>query len=167
MHASARRGGGSARGHVWSLLNAAALVAALLVAQAARAQPAASPLVGRWLIEGGDGIVEIAPCGSAICGRLVGMSSPFKADGVTPESDAHGVPMCRRTILHAMPAPEGRWQGTITDPETGNVWDCVLWVDAAGELHLRGFVLAELFGASQVWQRTNIVPAMDCTMPVR
>ncbi len=152
---------------MWSLLNAALLVATLLGAQAVRAQPATSPLVGRWLIEGGDGIVEIAPCENALCGRLVGMSSPFKADGVTPESDPHGVPMCRRIILHATAAPDGRWQGTITDPETGNVWDCVLWVDAAGELHLRGFVLAEMFGASQIWQRTGLVPAMDCTMPVR
>lgn len=121
---------------------------------------------GWWLTEDGDGIVEIASCAGGICGQLAGMSDPFKPDG-TPETDPSGVPMCRRTILHAVPTPDGRWSGHIVDPETGESWNCVLWLDPEGDLHVHGYVLVELLGAGQVWHRTALRPAVDCSFPAR
>lgn len=140
----------------------------LMVAAGLLLSGAAAPSgpLGRWLSEDGNGIVEIAPCPGGLCGRLVGMSSPFKPDG-SPETDPDGVPTCRRTILHVAPTADGRWSGRIIDPETGDDWNCVLWLDPEGDLHLHGYVLIELLGSGQIWHRTAIAPAMDCSFPAR
>ena len=51
---------------------AAILGFALSTFAASAAAPSASP-VGTWLTESGHGVVEIAKCGDALCGRIVGI----------------------------------------------------------------------------------------------
>ena len=44
--------------------------------------------------------------------------------------------------------------GTILDPENGNVYDCKLWVDKEGQLRVRGYIL--FLYRTQTW-----LPATD------
>ncbi len=111
-----------------------------------------SPL-GRWLTESRDGVIEIAPCGARICGRIVGMMKATGPDGA-PARDHAGQPKCNLVILDQSELlPTGEWQAKITNPDDGKVWNCVFAVAADGTLHLRGYVLVKLLGETQVWTR--------------
>ena len=133
----------------------------LCVAATARAEP--SPL-GRWWTEDRSGVIEIARCGEALCGRIVGQPQPRNPDGSLPV-DIHGVPHCDLTILHdATETEPGRWRGRITDPETGQDWRCELSIAADGALRLRGYLLVPLLGQTQIWPPFQGSVKKDCTI---
>lgn len=121
-------------------------------------------MLGRWLTQDRDGVVEIYPCERALCGRIVGMSPARRPNGSIPV-DVDGHPECGLTILRetAETAP-GRWEGRITDPEDGSAWRCTLRLDATGRLELRGYVVVPLLGRTQVWTRYSGRLAPDCSM---
>src|SRR5262245_37814808 len=52
------------------------LVAALLAGGAATAQGPPADVTGVWIDHTGQGAVEIAPCGSRVCGRVVWLKNP-------------------------------------------------------------------------------------------
>jgi len=97
---------------------------------------------GLWLTEDRTGVIEIAPCGAALCGRIVGMAAPRDARN------------CGLVILpDAKPNRDGGYDGHVTDPSTGSVWRCVLWLDETGDLNLHGYVLLPWLGRTQKWTR--------------
>ena len=127
-----------------------AVLAVFLLAYPAHAAP--SP-IGNWLTEDRSGVIEIAPCGPDLCARIVGMTEPRDANGA-PQHDVHGTPNCGLTILpDGAPTAQGHYEGHITDPSSGSVWRCTLWLDDAGRLNLRGYILVPLLGETQVWTR--------------
>jgi uncharacterized protein (DUF2147 family) len=139
---------------VVTAFRAVALVFALAVGLygAARADPPGSPF-GRWRTQDGNGVVELLSCGSAVCGRIVGMGRPVLADG-SPRKDWSGRPQCGLTILHdAHETAPGVWSGRITDPEDGSDWKCEFWLDGSANLRLRGYVVVPLLGQTQKWTR--------------
>ena len=133
-------------------------VLAMLLATPVEAED--DPLLGRWLTEDAGGVIEIAPCGDALCGRMVGLVlEPNEAMPVNEQ----GRSRCGLVIMRDMrPSEPGRWSGQITDPRDGHVYDIALRVDAAGRLRMRGYVLVPLLGATQVWTRVNLTPPPDC-----
>jgi uncharacterized protein (DUF2147 family) len=133
------------------------LLAAILLTPAAHAAPT---IFGRWLTQDRDGVIEIAPCGPDLCGRIVGMDVPRLANGDVPR-DLQGRPQCGLRILHAQPDGAG-WSGRITDPSNGTDWRCTLRLDGAGNVKLRGYVLAPLLGATQTWTPYTGTVGADC-----
>lgn len=129
-------------------------------ASPAAAQPQATPL-GLWLTQDRDGVVEIMPCGSALCGRLVGVSG-FGPDGrVKPAWD--GRSLCGHPLIaDEVETRPGRWTGRITDPRDGATYDAALWLDEQGRLRLRGYVALPLFGSTQIWTRYRGRVTPDC-----
>jgi len=123
---------------------------------------AAKTVAGEWLTEDGGGVIRIAPCGSALCGRIVGMAD-FGPSG-TP-TDVQGRPQCGLEIIHELRQSEpGRWSGTITNPEDGQTYDARLSVDKTGRLRVRGFLGIPLFGATQIWTPYPGALTADCRM---
>ncbi len=151
----------------------AALLLAVLLgpAGAACAQSSAShaPLsvAGQWLTKDQSTVLDIEPCGPALCGRIVGMTK-WPRTGVP--TDLHDVPECGMTIMRTFRRTEDNlWQGDILDPDTGKDYTAELWLGDEGGLHLRGYVGLPLFGLTQVWTRYRNVPPSDCHLyaPVR
>lgn len=58
------------------------------------------------------------------------------------------------TILYKMKKTgSNEWaNGKILDPETGNIYDCKMWIDD-GQLVIRGYLGFSMFGRSQKWIR--------------
>lgn len=118
----------------------------------------AQGMLGRWLTEEGDGVVEIAPCPGGWCGRIVGMADPAARDW-------RGRPQCGLEIIHGLRQAEpGQWSGTITDPRDGSTYQAWLALDAEGRLRLRGYLLIPLLGATQLWRPYAGTLAPDCRM---
>jgi len=116
----------------------------------ASASLAASPS-GMWSTASGHGVVEIAQCGDALCGRIVGID---REPTEPMPTDVHGQPQCGLTIItNEKPEADGTWLGDVTDPRDGATYQAKLWLDESGDLHLRGFVGIPLLGATQIWHR--------------
>ena len=96
---------------------------------ATSATPATSP-AGIWLTANGHGVVAIAQCGDALCGRIVGID---REPTEPMPTDIAGRSQCGLTIItNEKPAEDGTWLGNITDPRNGNAYQAKLWVDARG-----------------------------------
>jgi uncharacterized protein (DUF2147 family) len=138
------------------------LLAALLIAGHGAA--AATDISGRWLTQGGDGVIQIARCGAGYCGRIVGMSQTHGPDGSILR-DNQGRPKCGLTILRVSAGSDaGKWNGHITNPDDGKVYDSELSVDPQGRLHLRGYVLTPLLGQTQIWTKYSGAIDASCQM---
>jgi uncharacterized protein (DUF2147 family) len=138
----------------------AALFGMLLAGSSASAQQA-TPL-GTWLTESGHGVVEIAECGDALCGRIVGID---REPGDPMPTDVNGRSQCDLTFISNLkPEGAGTWFGEITDPRDGATYQAKLWVDSSGDLHLRGFIGISLFGSTQVWHPFTGRLAADCSL---
>jgi uncharacterized protein (DUF2147 family) len=125
----------------------------------ASATPEAGP-VGRWLTENGHGVIAIEPCGDALCGRIVGIE---RAPTDPMPTDVAGRSQCGLTIItDQKPTADGGWEGRITDPRDGKTYQAKLWVDATGNLHLRGFIGIPLLGSTQIWQKYNGSLTAEC-----
>jgi uncharacterized protein (DUF2147 family) len=135
------------------------LLAVPLVSATGR-NPALSP-TGDWFTEGRDGVITIAPCGDAMCGEISGVST-FAADGGPPRA-SNGASECHLRIIHNMRlGDDGIYNGTITDPRDGDVYQAELWRAADGTLRLRGYIAIPLLGSTQTWTRFAGKRSKDC-----
>lgn len=135
------------------LLGAAAIVLGSILAAlpaSSATDPSGSPSpIGRWADPDG-GVVEIEPCGAALCGRIVGITLDHPGD---PEpTDYRGQPECGLTIINAVKTGDDEWTGHVTDPRNGKTYNARLWVDEDGRLHMRGYVGLPLFGETVIWR---------------
>jgi uncharacterized protein (DUF2147 family) len=116
---------------------------------------------GNWTTEDGNGVIVIERCGAALCGRIVGIARPA---GEPIPKDVHGVSQCGLTIIaNEMPTGDGSWIGQITDPRSGTTYGAEIWLDARGNLRLRGFLGLPLLGQTQTWHRFtgHLTPACE------
>ena len=116
------------------------------------------------MTEDRQGVVRIEPCGTAFCGRVVGISD-FPAGGLR---DIHGARQCGLIILHdLLPGEDDRRRGSITNPDDGRVYGAIVWVAEDGDLRLRGFVGLPVLGSTQHWPRFHGALTPDCHFSAR
>ncbi len=127
-----------------------ALLAAVAIASAAQA---AVPITGRYLTEDGAGIVQVAPCGRAICGTLVQI---LKAKPGAPMVDVNnrdpalrGRPIRGIAILSGFVERGADWRGTIYDPRNGKSYRSIVSKGADGSLKVQGCIA--VFCQTQRW----------------
>lgn len=120
-------------------MRTALLAAATMLATAAA--PAPPPVTGRWLTEEGKAIVEIAPCGASLCGRIARVLKPRPGGPATdvnnPDARLRTRPIEGITILSGFAAKGDRWAGRIYDPESGRTYRSELSAQG-GTLKVKG-----------------------------
>ena len=124
---------------------------ALLAAPAAAQSP-----FGVWRTEDDDGLVEIVPCGEALCGDIVWMlDPPSPLDRENPDPAMRTRPLCGLRILWGfVPDGDGAWAGgRVYDPKSGRTYRGSARLEADGRLLLRGYIIIPLFGLSTRWTR--------------
>lgn len=120
------------------------------VGSAAREMPAPAAPFGEWTTQDGGGVIAIGWCGTALCGRIVGIK---RAPGEQIPNDVHGRSQCGLTIITGgTPSRDGAWLARITDPRDGTQYHAELWVDERDWLHLRGFIGIPLLGRTEIWR---------------
>ncbi len=137
----------------WLLGLAAALTSAHAVAQPR------SP-AGRWLTEDRGGVIEIAPCRDALCGRIIGMTY----EGKMPV-DRWNRPQCGLGLLYGLKPGEASWNGQVLDPKSGKMYSAKVSLPDPDTLELRGYIGLALFGETVTWTRYAGGPiGPDCRM---
>jgi uncharacterized protein (DUF2147 family) len=137
--------------HIFSqaLYRDVTILAIGMIVSSASASPAPSPL-GTWSTANGHGVVAIAPCGDAFCGKIVGIDRKLAEP---MPMDVHGHSQCVLTIItNQRRKADGTWLGEITDPPDGSTYQATFRLVEDGNLHLRGFIGIPLLGATQIWR---------------
>jgi len=130
-----------------------ALSFALAVADAPGAEPPNA--LGHWITGTGNYDVEIAPCGSALCGTIVkvlgnrSMSDPNVAVDSPDPRPALGM----KILTDLVPSGPDAWAGSVYNRENGKTYSCVVTLLASGDLSVRGYVALPIFGRTSLWHR--------------
>lgn len=119
-------------------------------------------LTGIWYTEDQEGAVEIYPCDTALCGKLVWFkpsAAPKAAlDERNPNPELQGQSLCGLQFMGGFTRqPDGSYSsGWIYSPRHGATFSASLKPGATrDELTVRGYVVFSLFGESQTWRRAG------------
>ena len=113
---------------------------------------AAPAVAGRWLSDGGKAMVEIGPCGNALCGRIVRVlvsTTGVATDRNNPDPKLRARPLAGLTILSGFTDAGSVWKGRIYDPESGRSYRSEL-EKRDGTLRVKGCLGP--FCRTQVWK---------------
>jgi uncharacterized protein (DUF2147 family) len=118
----------------------------------------AQDIAGRWVtIDDHSGkqrsVVEITVAHGVAYGRIVQIFDKSKVDKSCDActDDRKGKPVLGLEIIRNMVRDGDQWEdGTILDPDNGEVYDCKLWVED-GKLKVRGYIA--FFFRTQTWVR--------------
>jgi len=137
-------------------MRAALLLAPVLALAAGAASAAPAPIAGHWLTEGGKALVDIAPCGGQLCGRIVRIVKPTpgrpQTDIENPDAAQRNRPLVGINILSGFTPASDRWKGRIYDPESGKTYRSEL-LAAGNTLTVKGCIA--FFCRSQSWTRAR------------
>lgn len=97
----------------------------------------AEPLVGTWRTakddNGNYGLIQVAPCGSKLCGKLV---KSFDSSGKAISSEHTG----RNIISETVPSGNGQYKGKVYSPDRDKTYNSKL-VLSGNTLKVSGCVL--------------------------
>jgi uncharacterized protein (DUF2147 family) len=118
------------------------LPTALLIAGLPTIASAAAPITGKWYTDGKDSIVEIAPCGPAVCGRVAKILKPRPGgpavDSNNPDPALRTRPILGMAILTGLKDAGKEWAGSIYDPRAGKVYRSTVALLTTGDLRVKG-----------------------------
>jgi uncharacterized protein (DUF2147 family) len=115
-----------------------------------------SQILGNWITEPKDGIIQISQSADANYeGRIVGGSHPGRLDDKNPDATQRSKPLRGQVILRNLHYDgAGQWSGgTIYEPDSGRTYSCLVELIAPDSLKVRGFIGISLLGKSQIWTR--------------
>ncbi|MDX3909160.1 MAG: DUF2147 domain-containing protein [Sphingobium sp.] len=114
---------------------------------------AAQPISGRWLTENGKAIVQIGPCGGAMCGQIAKVVKPTPGAprnyAHNPDEKLRNRPIEGLTILSDFNDAGSLWKGQIYDPQSGKTYASKLARNANGTLKVQGCIA--FFCKTQIW----------------
>lgn len=132
----------------------AAIAAALFATGTAAAAP--SPLAGRWLTDDGKAVMEIAPCGAALCARidrfLVAEPAGGARDTKNPDKALRTRKLVGINILTGLKPDGSGWAGKGYSPEEGRHFNAAVTV-TGNKLKLQGCVA--IFCRTVGWTRAK------------
>ena len=114
------------------------------------AQPAAAQIEGNWKNPIGSAIIAIAPCGSALCGKVVWASARGRRDAAKGAPDVVGT-----TVLTNLRAKGDHWAGRLFIPDDNIHVAARLQLLGSRQLKLTGCALAGLICRTQIWTRVD------------
>lgn len=141
----------------------AALAQGALVAVAPNVATAETvlPEAGLWYDDTGKGAVELAPCGTKLCGRIAWLKEEVNAEGKplvdrhNPNPARHATPICGLQVIGgAQRMAGGTWEsGWIYDPKTGKSYDLSFALQGPDQLKVTGYKGIKLLSKSFTWTR--------------
>ena len=126
---------------------------ATLAAATALPALAAQPVTGRWSTVDGKAIVQIAPCGKQLCGRIEKIVKPTpgrpNSDINNPDPALRSRPLVGLGLLTGFSDAGDLWKGTIYDPESGKSYTSKVSRNPNGTLKVQGCIA--FFCKTQTW----------------
>ncbi len=129
------------------------ITAALSIIAISTAAWGSANITGRWITQKGDAVVEIAPCGGAMCGRIVKYLITPKGgvdqlDVKNPDPKLRSRKLLGSAILTGLTPDGDGWHGQIYDPRAGKVYKSVVSRNGSN-LSMKG--CWGVFCQTQIW----------------
>lgn len=123
----------------------------------------AQDVTGKWKTiddETGEAksIVEIYKQNGKVYGKIVEILDPAKRDLTCVECEGKdkNQPLLGLVILKGLEKDGSEYDdGTITDPNNGKVYKCLIELENDNKLKVRGYVGFSLLGRTQYWNRVK------------
>jgi uncharacterized protein (DUF2147 family) len=129
----------------------------ILLMAAAAAVVSPDTAIGRWQTETKHGIVEIAPCGGSLCGKLVGSdgirANPDLRDTKNKDESRRSRRLAGITMLQGFTRGTDAWSGgTVYNPDDGGTYKATVTPVDADHLKMKGCIIWP-FCKSETWTR--------------
>ena len=127
----------------------------LLSALGLAAQQPADAILGTYMTEGGKAKIVVSKQGTRYIGTRVWTRRGDVLDSKNPDKAEAQKKLVGKVILHDLQHDEDADYkgGKIYDPESGKTYSCKATRQADGNLKVRGFIGASLFGRTTLWTR--------------
>ena len=122
----------------------------ILLAVTATQQEPRAPIEGHWKNPIGSAIIAVAPCGDALCGKVVWASARGQREVEKTTSNVVGTTV----LTEVKPAGKG-WTGKLFVPDDNIHVSAKLQLLDDRSLKLTGCSLLGLICRSQIWTRTD------------
>ena len=119
---------------------------------------------------GEESILEVTLVDDGLSARIFALTNPMyrpdeqagtagnlRLDDRNDDEALRERPVLGLELLSGYRFEDGRWQGKIYDPKTGNTYTSRMWVDRDGRLKMRGYV-----GVPMLGRTVEYVPISDC-----
>lgn len=123
---------------------------------------------GRWA--GDRSVLEISARDGYLSARVIALDDPVyredeafgpvgapRRDDLNPNAAKRHRPILGIELLSDYRFEDGKWQGKIYDPESGNTYSSRMGVGRDGELNMRGYLGIPMFGRT-----ATFLPLHDC-----
>jgi len=120
---------------------------------AAAQQTIASPVVGDWTNPAQSVVVQVAPCGPALCGTVRWASEPARNDAGRGGTQTLVGTEVLRDFKSMRP---GQWRGVLFVPDRNVRTRAELIEVEADRLRIRACTGGGLFCKSQLWTRVKV-----------
>lgn len=129
----------------------------LAMLAAATATPSADTVVGTWKTQTRNGTVEVAKCGSSICGTIITSDllaqKPDQTDALNKDASLRGRKLKGLQIVQGGKWDGSAWSGgTVYNPDDGRTYSGKITPIDANHLKLRGCVFYPLC-KTETWTR--------------
>ena len=121
----------------------------ILFAVAAAQLPTHEPIEGLWKNPIGSAVIAVAPCGNALCGKIVWASARGQREVAKTTSQVVGT-----TVLTDLTRTASGWAGKLFVPDDNIHVSAKLRLLDSRTLKLTGCAMAGLLCRSQIWTRT-------------
>ncbi len=123
----------------------------------AAAQPAGTGLQGRWKAATDEAVIVIAPCGAALCGKVVDSSrlraNPDSRDFKNRDPGLRDRKVDGMMLMQGFTGGPTEWKGgTLYNPEDGGTYTGKITADGPDAIKLTGCIIFPLC-KTQVWTR--------------
>lgn len=108
---------------------------------------------GLWLTSDQKYVISVDRCGDTLCGNIYWKDPSIPSlDVKNNDPDKRQTPLCGMNVLRGFKQLDDRhWSGgTIYRTETGDTYHATIELLPSGNVVLRGYILAPLFGQSEV-----------------
>lgn len=121
------------------------------------AQTGADAILGTYLTEGGKSKVLITKQGAVYIGTITWLKKGDILDEKNPDKSEATKKLTDKVILRGLAHDGGKDYkgGKIYDPESGKTYSCKATAQDNGDLRVRGFIGASLFGRTTTWKRVK------------
>jgi uncharacterized protein (DUF2147 family) len=130
----------------------------LFAAAAAQAAPTEPTIEGRWKSPGGNSIIDIAPCGSNMCGTVAWASASAKQASAKVTDQLVGTQL----LTDLQQDNDGRWRGKLFIPDKNMRVTAKIQLVSAAQLKVSGCAVGGALCKSALWDRLDgPLPASD------
>ncbi|MEO1719958.1 MAG: DUF2147 domain-containing protein [Pseudomonadota bacterium] len=155
---------------VWQIAGATAALSFGLASFGSAAS--ANDITGVWYDDTGRGAVEIKSCGSSLCGRIVWLREPLKANGqpftdeLNPKASRRNRKICGLQVIGKLERqPDGSYDnGWIYDPKAGKAYNVAVSLKSRNRLAVTGYLGVKMLGRTLSWKRApGDLPSCDAS----